>query len=124
MKTTVAGAGFSLVLGLSSACADAIDDRAKALLPWVSQKTGYSADHVKVTVLLAEPKVINGIAYGAHYTHQNTVESVSSGETIFLPTWFAIGKNDDILVHELTHVLQFENDAKFKCRAEQERQAY
>src|SRR5437764_8216730 len=103
MKAFIAAAVL-LLSSLSTASADAVDDRAKQLLPWVAQKTGYSADHVKVTVMLAEPKVINGIAYGAHYTDQNTVESVSTGETIFLPTWFVLGRNDDILVHELTHV--------------------
>lgn len=34
--------------------------------------------------------------------------------------WFELSKNDDILVHELTHVLQYVNEATFRCRAEQE----
>jgi hypothetical protein len=124
MKRIIAVAVLSSALGLSAASADVIDDRAKQLLPWVVEKTGYSADHVKVTVIFAELPVINAIAYGPKYTNQTGVDSVSTGETIFLPSWFRIGTNDDILVHELVHVLQFENDATFKCRAEQEKQAY
>lgn len=123
MKAIIVAAAL-LLYSLSAASADIIDDKAKQLLPWVAQKTGYSADHVRVTVLFAEPKVINAIAFGPKYTDQTKINSVSSGATIFLPAWFELGKNDDILVHELTHVLQFENDAHFRCRAEQERQAY
>ena len=124
MKIIIAASAISLFFGFAAVSADAIDDRAKALLPWVAQKSGYSSDHVKVTVLLAKPKLINEIAFGPKYTDQTKVDSVSTGATIFLPTWFELGKNDDILVHELTHVLQFENGANFRCRAEQEREAY
>ena len=124
MKIIIAAAGLSLFLGVSAASADRIDDRARELLPWVAQKTGYSADHVKVTALFVEPRTINLIAYRVRKDDDPTPEAITAGATIFLPTWFELGKNDDILVHELTHVLQYANDAKFRCRAEQERQAY
>ena len=52
MKTIIAAAGISLLVGWPAASADAIDERASELLPWVAQQTGYSAEHVKVTVLL------------------------------------------------------------------------
>ena len=121
----IAGAASILLAAFGSpAMADAIDDRAKELLPWVARHTGYKTDYVKVTVVLVEPKEINLVAYGANYRDQTNVDSVSVGATIFLPNWFVLGTNDDILVHELTHVLQFENDATFKCRAEQEKEAY
>ena len=124
IKTIGAAVALSLLLGISTASADALDDRAKELLPWVAQKTGYAADHVKVTVLLVEPRTINLIAYGISKDDDPQPEAISAGATIFLPTWFELGKNDDILVHELTHVLQYANDAQFRCRAEQEKQAY
>ena len=124
MKSIIAAAGLFVLTGASAAWSDAIDERAKDLLPWVAQKTGYRADYIKVTVLFVEPKQINLIAYGAKFKAQTDVEAVSAGATIFLPTWFRLGENDDILVHELTHVLQFQNDASFRCRAEQEKEAY
>jgi Domain of unknown function (DUF4157) len=108
----------------SAASADAIDERATELLPWVAQQTGYSVEHVKVTVLFVEPRSINQIAYSVRKDDDPTPEAITAGATIFLPTWFELGRNDDILAHELTHVLQYENDAKFRCRAEQEKQAY
>ncbi len=104
MKTIVVAAGLSLLLGISAASADPIDDRVNELLPWVAQKTGYAVEHVKVTVLLVEPRTINLIAYGIRKDDEPKAEAISAGTTIFLPTWFELGKNDDILVHELTHV--------------------
>jgi hypothetical protein len=120
----IAAAGLCLLLGICNASADAIDERATELLPWVAEQTGYSAEHVKVTVLFVEPRSINLIAYSVRKDDDPTPEAITAGATIFLPTWFELGKNDDILAHELTHVLQYENDAKFRCRAEQEKQAY
>lgn len=116
--------GLTLLVPCLTAIADPIDDRANDLLAWVAKKTGYSAEHVKVTVLLVEPRAINLISYGIDKGENPQPESVTAGATVFLPTWFELGKNDDILVHELTHVLQYANDAKFRCRAEKEKQAY
>jgi hypothetical protein len=107
------------------AAADSIDDRASELLPWVAQHTGYKIDHVKATVLRVDPQAIDLIAYGVAKSGAGSrPNSITAGETVFLPTWFKIGKNDDILVHELTHVLQYANDATFRCRSEREKQAY
>lgn len=122
--TAIASLLFLALSGVVPAAADAIDVRARELLPWVAAKTGYAAEGVKVTVLFVEPSLINQIAFGPKYSNQTSLDSISTGSTIFLPTWFKLGTNDDILVHELTHVLQFETDAQFKCRALQERQAY
>lgn len=123
-RTLFAAAGLTLLLPCLTATADPIDDRANELLVWVAKKTGYSAEHVKATVLLVEPRAINLISYGIDKGENPQPESVTAGATVFLPTWFELGKNDDILVHELTHVLQYANDAKFRCRAEKEKQAY
>jgi hypothetical protein len=123
MKTIVAAASLSLLIGYSAA-ADPVDDRASELLPWVAGKTGYAAENVKVTVIFVEPRTISRIAYGVSKEEDPKAEAITAGATIFLPTWFELGKNDDILVHELTHVLQYANDAQFRCRAEQEKEAY
>lgn len=123
-KTIISAAGLCLMLG-SSAIADAIDDRASELLHWVAQKTGYASEHVRVTVVFVEPRAIYLVAQGVNKDDEEPKpEAISAGATVFLPTWFKLGKNDDILVHELTHVLQYANGAKFRCRAEQEKQAY
>ena len=103
-KTTIAAASLFLLL-VSSVLADAIDDRANELLHWVAQKTGYRAEHVRATVAFVEPRTIILIAYGVRKEDDPTPEAISDSATIFLPTWFELGKDDDILVHELTHVL-------------------
>ena len=122
-KPVLAAAAW-LLLSVSAAVADPIDDRVRELLPWVAEKTGYKAEQVKVTVIRVEPSTINSIAYGIGKEEGPEPEAVTAGATIFLPTGFQLGKNDDILVHELTHVLQYVNDARFRCRSEQEKQAY
>jgi hypothetical protein len=104
--------------------ATALEARVKELLAWVADKTGYSTDCVKVTVLFVAPSTINLLVFGPEPTNQTTVESLAVGSTIFLPTWFKLGEHDDILVHELTHVLQYQNNARFSCAADQEREAY
>jgi hypothetical protein len=117
-------AGLWLLLSCLAAAADPIDDRAYELLAWVAAKTGYPTEHVKVTVLMVAPETINRIAYTVDRTDNPQPEAITAGETIFLPTWYRPGRNDDILVHELTHVLQYANDASFPCRAAREKQAY
>ena len=95
-KTTIAAASLFLLL-VSSVLADAIDDRANELLHWVAQKTGYRAEHVRATVAFVEPRTIILIAYGVRKEDDPTPEAISVGATIFLPTWFELGKDDDIL---------------------------
>ena len=119
-------AAFGLLLVLPSirVLADPIDDRANELLVWVAQKTGYSSDHVRMAVLILEPRTIQRIAYRGDKTDDPQPEALTVGQTIFLPQWFELGRHDAILVHELTHVLQFANDARFPCRGAKEKQAY
>ena len=122
-KAAFAAVGW-IMLGASAALADPLDDRVKELLPWVAEKTGYKAEQVKVTVIRVEPRTITSIAYGIRQDNGPEPEAVTAGATIFLPTSFRLGRNDDVLVHELVHVLQYANDARFRCRSEQEKQAY
>lgn len=121
-KAILAAFGFSLPLR-SPTLADPVDERAKELLAWVAGRTGYSVGHLRMTIVFAQPMVINAIAFGAQYTYQTSIVAVSAGATIFLPTWFELGRND-ILVHELIHVLRYENNATFRCAEEREREAY
>lgn len=120
---TAIALAFSVALS-SSVSADPIDDHANRLLAWVAEKTGYSADHVKLAVLIVEPRTIQLIAYRGDSADDPQPEALTVGQTVFLPKWFEAGRDDAILVHELTHVLQFANDAKFPCRGAKERQAY
>lgn len=93
--------------------ADELDRRVRDLLAWVAEETGYDAGGIEVTVEFAEPRVLNIVGYGTSYIGQSDIEAVSIGRAILLPDWFELGRNDDVLVHELTHVLQFTNDAQF-----------
>src|SRR5207247_8677579 len=51
-------------LSPTAAFADLLADRAQGLLLWVAHRTGYSAENVKLTVILVEPKAINVVVYG------------------------------------------------------------
>jgi hypothetical protein len=112
------------VLSIDTAGAEPIDDRIKELLAWLAQQTGYEMDGVKVTAAFTSPEVINIVVHGQAYDGQADVAAVAIGSAILLPDWFELGRDDDLLVHELTHVLQHANGATFRCQEEQEREAY
>jgi hypothetical protein len=112
------------LLAFAPASADQIDERVKELLLWVGAETGYQTNDLRITVVFAEPKLINIVAYGLDYVGQRDVEALSLGTAVLLPDWFELGRNDDLLVHELTHVLQYTNGARFNCLGEQELEAY
>lgn len=124
-------AGLALALAtpargqqLETAPAGPIDDRVQELMVWVGQETGYQVHGVKVTAAFASPEVINIVMHGPAYVGQTDAAAVAIGNAILLPDWFELGRDDDLLVHEITHVLQHANGATFPCRAEQEREAY
>jgi hypothetical protein len=104
--------------------ADPIDDRVRELLHWVGDAAGYEVGDLDVTVAFTEPTVINIVAYGVDYAGQTDIDAIALGTAILLPHWFRLGRDDDVLVHELTHVLQYSNGAHFRCLAEREREAY
>jgi hypothetical protein len=117
-------AATAAVLLMGPARADDLGRRVEDLLAWVAKETGYPLDGVEVTVEFAQPRVLNIVAYGVDYAGQSDVEAIAIGEAILLPDWFAPGRHDDLLVHELTHVLQHTSGAQFTCAAEREREAY
>jgi hypothetical protein len=112
------------VLSIDTAGAEPIDDRIEELLAWLAQQTRYEVHDIKVTAAFASPEVINIVAHGQAYVGQADVAAVAIGSAILLPNWFELGRDDDLLVHELTHVLQHANGATFRCQEEQEREAY
>jgi hypothetical protein len=111
-------------LGTGTVHANDLDRRVHELLLWVAEETGYEAGGIEVTVAFAEPRVINIVGHGVDYSGHSDIEAVAIGSAILLPDWFQLGRDEDLLVHELTHVLQYANDAQFACQAEQEREAY
>jgi hypothetical protein len=113
-----------LQVTLAEVRADPIDDRVEELLHWVGDATGYEVGDLDVTVVFTEPTVINIVAYGVDYSGQTDIGALALGTAILLPHWFRLGRDDDVLVHELTHVLQYSNGARFRCLAEREREAY
>ena len=125
IRTALAALGVApLLFVVSPARADALDRRVEALLRWVAEETGYAAGDADVTVRFAEPRVLNIVGHGTRYTGQSDIAAVAVGRTVLLPDWFALGDDDALLVHELTHVLQNTNHAPFACDAEKEREAY
>lgn len=113
----------TIAVGIDAAEA-ALERRVRGLLAWVAEKNGYEARGVEVTLAFVAPEIINIVAFGTGYRGQLDAESVAIGASIILPDWFELGVNDDLLVHELTHVLQYTNEAEFGCYLEQEREAY
>ncbi len=108
----------------SPVLADPLDDRVVALLAWVAERTGYDAAGISVTIAFASAKVVNIVAHGKAYGGETDVEAVAIGASILLADGFVLGRDDNILVHELTHVLQHTSGARFTCTALQELEAY
>ena len=129
-----------IALGLLAGQAELADERTEAvnvriqeLLPWIAGETGYKTDYVKPIVVFKEPLAINLLVYGEKYQKGQVRDAIAAtlGTTIILPTTFELGKNDDVLIHEVVHVLQNENDhmigdqpGDFKCRNLMEYEAY
>ena len=114
----------ALLLTMNPAQADELDRRVEVLLRWLAVETGYATGDAGVTVRLAQPRLLNIVGHGTGYSGQLDIAAVAIGRTIMLPDWFALGRDDALLVHELTHVLQNTNHAQFACDAEKEREAY
>lgn len=101
-----------------------INDRAQELLPWVAKQTGYSDAYVKITIIYKTPESLKTLVYGAHSRKTRDIHAATINSTIFLADWFTLGVHDQYIVHELVHVLQNANGAKFPCREVMEWEAY
>jgi hypothetical protein len=115
---------MAALFGANTARADDLDQRVAELLVWVGQETGYEVGDIEATVRFAGPKILNIVGHGMRYSGQADIAAVAIDRTILLPDWFELGRDDALLVHELTHVLQNVNRAQFGCDAEKEREAY
>jgi hypothetical protein len=105
--------------------AEQVEKRIWELLPWVLKTTGYKADiYFRYVVEFASPQTLARMYYGPNYKDQTDIEAVSLGNTVWLADHFQLGRDDYVLVHELVHLLQFENAAEFPCMARQEYEAY
>ncbi len=117
---------FAVAAVSLSAHAEPIDDLAAKYLPWVANQTGYSAKYVEPNIYFVTQERLNEAYYKGQFKQDisKNVTAMSFGDIIMLRKDFKIGKDDDTLVHELTHVLQHANRAKFPCRNLMELEAY
>ncbi|TSC68099.1 MAG: hypothetical protein G01um101456_738, partial [Parcubacteria group bacterium Gr01-1014_56] len=118
------GALVVVLIAALPARAAPVDDLVAKYLPWVAAQTHYKVNYVRVHVVFATAVALKAIAHSPGYKGQGEAASGTIGTTVFLPSTFQIGKNDDDLVHELVHVLQNANGATFSCWQSMEAEAY
>lgn len=99
-------------------------EKERELLAYISENTGYRTDHIQGRYEFWTTKAINVRFYGERYKEQEDVIAVLVGNTIVLPETFDLERQPEILLHELFHLVVFENDIQFPCLALEEQAAY
>lgn len=104
---------------------EALIVRIEELLEFVELMTGLRTD-TRPRVLFTTRMVIGGLAMGDAYHENHNVIAAAYGNVIFLPTSFELGRDDDVLVHELVHFVQFATgkDGEVRCSSQLEPEAY
>jgi hypothetical protein len=104
-------------------------DRVDELVQWIGENSDYPGELARYPAVVFLPReTINYLFYegsaGIAYDGQDRVKALYLDGMMFLGDDFTLGKHDYILLHELVHHLQFEHKREFRCKAEQEREAY
>ncbi|MBI2048205.1 MAG: hypothetical protein HYT27_03620 [Parcubacteria group bacterium] len=134
---TVLASACETVSGYDSATATGTTNGVKwdALIrermQWISSYTPYSSDVPLPKLVFVTQAEMNRIhnkrdrtTYAPDDDSLYAMYDTESGE-LFLPIGFnPTGKDDDVLTHEVGHHLQAKNNARFRCEADAEMEAY
>ena len=134
------GSKMAFVLGLVvsvSATADEVPRgfadsgfiaRAWQLHDWIVARAGYEPLDRLPTFLFVSTSELNYLALNetenGYSGETRSIEGVYASSIVFLREDFALGKDDDVLLHELVHHFQEMTGAEFTCVGESELQAY
>jgi hypothetical protein len=108
---------------------DAFYERIDELVEWIGENSDYPAELKRYPAVVFLPRgTLNYMFFegsaGIAYNGQDRVKAIYIEGMMFLSDDFTLGEQDYILLHELVHHLQFEHRRQFRCKAEQEREAY
>lgn len=84
---------------------DKLDQRVTELIEFVTLVTDYKVT-TRPKILFRDTPLLGKIA---GFPAGSGVRGVAIGNVIFLPADFELGRDDDLLLHELVHFAQFEN---------------
>jgi hypothetical protein len=94
------------------------------LMHWIADNSDLEVPDRQPAFLLLPTETINYVAMGSRYGGSNLIVASFSPTDVgivFLPSE---GFDDDVLLHELVHFMQFANGLEVGCAADLERDAY
>ena len=97
--------------------------RVEELSAFVREHTDFKVTSTPKFVFLSKD-TINRVYHGDKFKDQTNIEAMSIGNVIFLAEDLEMGKDDDTLVHELVHYMQWETGPEGTCIGLLEHQAY
>lgn len=107
----------------------AFQERLDELVDWIGAHSDYPPELERYPAVVFLPRdalnnlYFEGSAAIAHNGREKVKAFYRTG-TMYLADDFTLGAHDYILLHELVHHMQFVEKRDFRCKAEQEREAY
>ena len=103
--------------------------RTEELARWIELHSDYEPMQKQPVYIFLSQEELNYIFFGltpAGYTgkEQSSVVALYHKGIVFLTESFELGVNDDVLLHELVHHLQAEQNRQYPCVRAGERDAY
>ena len=99
-----------------------------ALMIWLGANTAYNTNHDIPEVIFLSQSEMEEIFYQGQTKMPNTIHGLydKESDTIILPDTWDRRKPWDlgVLLHEMVHYLQDQNEYKFACIAEMEKEAW
>lgn len=111
-----------LILMASSAFARTpLEDK---LLAFIERETGYDTSRIVPRYEYWPVAKLNQVYYQANYSGQENVLALAIEGTIMLPIGFEVELQPEVLLHELFHLVVWENGIEFPCIGAEEQAAY
>lgn len=125
VSAAIAAAVFLVAPAAARPSQAELDAAIARLTPFVQLVTGYKVA-AKPRFVFRSQIELDKMYFGEDWkpTIKNWIGALAKNNVVFLNEDFELGRDDYILVHELTHVLQFENGKAEGCAGEREPEAY
>lgn len=110
-----------ILLASTSFARTPLEDR---LLKYIETHTGYDTSRIEPRYEYWPIAKLNQVYYQANYSGQENVLALAIEGTIMLPLGFNPELQPEVLLHELFHLVVFENGIDFPCIGAEEQAAY
>jgi hypothetical protein len=100
----------------------AVEARIPQLAQWIADNSDLAPMRKAPEIKIVTPEYINKL--GGRVSRGAEVYGAYAFGVVYLRTDFVPGRSDSILLHELVHHLQSEQNIKYECRQQRERLAY